>query len=165
LLGTSTGDSLRTLAIDTGRKHRASGRLVERATSLFTVGLLSRWVQIALDASFRKEIERASRAEEVDGSLMNLVRVAETDAADHHDIRAMRDEALRRLEHGRCIVRRFGLMGLSRRNCLVTIVVSVAACMFDLETDPDELRVRERLLSVGRDLGVGDELAELWDSL
>lgn len=165
LLGTSSGDSLRTLAIDTGRKHRTGGRLVERATSVFTVGLLSRWVQIALDASFRKEIERASRAEEAEGSRMHLVRVAETDAADHHDIRAMRDEALRRLEHGRCIVRRFGLMGLSRRNCLVTIVVSVAACMFDLEHEPDEHRVRARLLLVGDDLGVGEELAEIWDAL
>ena len=130
-----------------------------------TVGLLSRWVQIALDASFRKEIERASRAEESDASSMNLVRVAETDAADHHDIRAARNEALRRLEHGRCIVRRFGLMGLGRRNCLVTIVVSVVACMFDLEHDPDEAQVRDRLRRVSGDLGLGDELVMVWDEL
>lgn len=169
LLGTSPGDRMRTLAVDTGRRHRTSGRLVERAMGLFTVGLMSRWVQIALDASFRKEIERASRAEAEVGPdavpMMNLVRVAETDVADHHDIRAMKNEALRRLEHGRCIVRRFGLMGLSRRNCLVTIVVAVVACMFDLEHDPSEDDVRERLLQVGGSLGLDTELAEIWDGL
>ncbi len=168
LLGPGTGDTPRTLAIDTGRKHRTGGRWTERVMGFLTIGMLSRWVQIALDASFRKEIERATRAEAaaVPGQeLMNLVRVAETDAGDHHEILALRDEVLRRLEHGRCIVRRFGLTGLSRRNCLTTIVVAVVACTVDIEHEPGPAVVRYRLEQVGRELQMPGELERIWDEL
>lgn len=169
LLGPSLDDGHRTLAVDTGRKHRTGGRLVERLMGVSTVGLMSRWVQIALDASFRKEIERASRAEAEtpDGvePMMTLVRVAETDAADHHEFKARRDEVLRRLEHARCIVRRFGLTGLGRRNARVTIVAAVVACIADLEHEPTVDSVRARLVQVGAALRLGDELAVEWDEL
>lgn len=168
LLGPSTGDTPRTLAIDTGRKHRTGGRWTERLTGFLTIGMLSRWVQIALDASFRKEIERATRAEAAalpGQELMNLVRVAESDAGDHHEILALRDEVLRRLEHGRCIVRRFGLSGLTRRNCLTTIVVAVVACTVDIEHEPTAATVRERLVQVGRELEMPGELERIWDEL
>ena len=169
LLGTSPGDAHRTLVVDTGRKHRTGGRLAERAMGFLTIGLLSRWVQIALDASFRKEIERASRVEAAappgHEPMLNLVRVAETDAGDHHEIKAMRDEVLRRLEHGRCIVRRFGLAGLSRANCLTTIVVAVVACAVDIEHEPSLDVVADRLRAVGRELELGEELLEIWAAL
>lgn len=168
LLGPSTGDTPRTLAIDTGRKHRTGGRWTERLMGFLTIGMLSRWVQIALDASFRKEIERATRAEAAappGQELMNLVRVAESDAGDHHEILALRDEVLRRLEHGRCIVRRFGLSGLTRRNCLTTIVVAVVACTVDIEHEPTAATVRERLVQVGRELEMPGELERIWDEL
>jgi hypothetical protein len=169
MLGTSPGDDKRTLAIDTGRKHRTGGRWAERVMGFLTIGMLSRWVQIALDASFRKEIERATRAEDAapagTAPMMNLVRVAETDAGDHHEILALRDEVLRRLEHGRCIVRRFGLTGLSRRNCLTTIVVAVVACAVDLESRPTLAEVAERLRQVGDELDLGDELVTIWNEL
>ncbi len=175
LLGTSAGDSKRTLAIDTGRKLRTGGRLIERITSLSTVGLLSRWVQIALDASFRKEIERADRAENEATSgrvVMNLVRVAETDEGDHHEDEALWHEVARRLEHGRCIVRRFGLTGLSTRNCLTTVVVAVVACLVDIEgiaeldAVDDQLRdIDQRLHEIGERLGVGPNLAMIWAEL
>ncbi len=175
LLGTSPGDSKRTLAIDTGRKHRTGGRLTETITSLSTVGLLSRWVQIALDASFRKEIERADRAENEATSgrvVMNLVRVAETDVGDHHDQEARWHEVVRRLEHGRCIVRRFGLVGLSERNCLTTVTVAVVACIVDIEGFASaehvqqQLRdIEERLREIGAHLEVGDALAAIWEDL
>lgn len=169
LLGPSLGAGHRTLAVDTGRKHRTGGRVLERLMGVSTVGLMSRWVQIALDASFRKEIERASRAEasapEGTEPMMTLVRVAETDAADHHEFRARRDEVLRRLEHARCIVRRFGLTGLGRRNGDITIVAAVVACIADLEHDPTVESVRARLAQVGAALQLGDALAVRWDEL
>ncbi len=175
LLGTSTGDSRRTLAIDTGRKLRTGGRLSERITSLSTVGLLSRWVQIALDASFRKEIERADRAENEAASgrmVMNLVRVAETDVGDHHEQEARWHEVARRLEHGRCVVRRFGLTGLSTKNCLTTVVVAFVACLVDIEgiaeldeVDGQLFDIDQRLREIGDRLGVGAALATIWTGL
>lgn len=169
LLGPSLGAGHRTLAVDTGRKHRTGGRVLERLMGVSTVGLMSRWVQIALDASFRKEIERASRAEasapQGTEPMMTLVRVAETDAADHHEFRARRDEVLRRLEHARCIVRRFGLTGLGRRNGDITIVAAVVACIADLEHGPTVGSVRARLAQVGAALQLGDALAVRWDEL
>jgi len=162
-------DQQRTLVIDTGRVHRAGGRFTERLVDLSTVWLMSRWVQIGLDGAFRKEIERVTRAEhntpEGHEPTMFLVRVAETDDGDQHELGAKRDEVLRRLQHGRAIVRRFGLTGLSRRNCLTTVVVAVAACMADIEHEPDEQRVAECLERVGELLEVGDELRRIWDAL
>jgi len=162
-------DQQRTLVIDTGRVHRAGGRFTERLVDLSTVWLMSRWVQIGLDGAFRKEIERVTRAEhntpEGHEPTMFLVRVAETDDGDQHELGAKRDEVLRRLQHGRAIVRRFGLTGLSLRNCLTTVVVAVAACMADIEHEPDERRVAECLERVGELLEVGDELRRIWDAL
>lgn len=159
----------RTLVIDTGRVHRAGGRRIERLMELSTVALLSRWVQIGLDASFRKEIERVTRAEAAappgQEPTMYLVRVAETDHGDQHEIGARRNETLRRLQHGRAVVRRFGLTGLSERNCLATIVVAVAACMADVEHEPTPQQVGERLEQVGALLELGDRLRRLWDDL
>jgi hypothetical protein len=169
LLGSAGGAMPRTLAVDTGRTHRMGGRWIERAIGFLTIGMLSRWVQIALDASFRKEIERASRAESAtrpgDSPMMVLVRVAETDEGDRHADGARRDEVLRRLEHGRNEVRRFGLAGLSRRNCLTTVVVAAVACAVDLESSYDVDTMRRRLRQVGRELELGDELAAIWDTL
>lgn len=160
-------DDARTLVLDAGRAHRRGGRWGARVLGLSTVMLLARWIQLTLDAALRREVERASLPDDGDGParMTHLVRVAESDDGDRHAMLALFSEPHRRLEHGRRVVQRFGLLGLSPRNAHTTIVVAVAGCALDIEATPSVASIRAQLVEIGARLGMGDALAEVWDDL
>ncbi len=168
---TASGDGVRTLVVDSGRVHRRGGRVLEWVTSMSTVAMLGRWLQIALDSAFRNEVYRTSAASPIRASAdavplwTHLVRVAETDEADLHSPGWTFSERARRIEHGRRIVHRFGLTGLNERNALTTIVVAVAACAAEFEADPSIESISARLHDIGARLGVGNKLADVWQAL
>ena len=168
---TASGDGARTLVVDSGRVHRRGGRVLEWVTSMSTVAMLGRWLQIALDSAFRNEIYRTSAASPISAGTdavplrTHLVRVAETDEADLHSPGWTFSERARRIEHGRRIVHRFGLTGLNERNALTTIVVAVAACAAEFEADPGIESISTRLHDIGARLGVGNKLVDVWRAL
>lgn len=170
---TSLGDDVRTLIIDAGREERRSSPLMERVTSLSTIALLARWVQLALDTGFRNQVKRA-QGSPLDGSevrfrWVHLVRIAERDRDDPEPSGYPFDEISRRIACGRRKVHRFGLTGLSAANAHLTMVVAIAACAYELgDADRAPATVESvdvMLLDIGQLLGRGDALAKVWRDL
>lgn len=168
---TSTADAPRCLVLDAGRSLKRSRRVIDRMVAISGVMLLTRWVQIALETGFRSAVNEASRVELASTTtpMVHLARIAETDEAGHHSTLGEHDEVVRRLEHGRRHVARFGLLGISRERALMATLVAVVACAVDVE--PAEQRgveaIEARLRRIGDRLGPGyaDDLARVWDQL
>lgn len=133
------------LIIDAGRNHRRP-RGLGRLSTLSTIGMLSRWVQIALDNAYQRMLRQL--ADPSNGGTTRVARTAETDIADRHHERARTSIAVRKLEHGRRRVRRFGLLGLNEHNARLTMTVAIAACLIEFETE-DDAAISARLTTIG----------------
>ena len=62
-------------------------------------------------------------------------------------------------------MRRFGLLGLNRRNAETTLVVAIVACAVEYKPSIEPKAVVELLRSVGAGMSVGGSLADRWNRL
>ncbi len=165
---TSVGDDQRALVLDAGRIHRRGSRVVERVTSLSTVALMGRWVQIGLDGSFRRSVREAldNPPPPTEEPLpVHLIRIAEADPADPFWFEPG-GPVMDRIAPGRKLVHGVGLTGLTKENAVAIIVVAFATTAIDLRPTISVAEVGSALADVGPQLGfVAGELEACWDAL
>jgi hypothetical protein len=153
-------------AQDTGTARDHVRNVLQR---LSTLAHLARWLVVAFDASYRKELARVADNSLSDGFRCRLVRLAEeevvqsrSEAGETRCISAQRQDDLNRLVLLRDRVHGLSLLRVREADADRAIAVAIAACSLEFEEDPD---VPQTLRWIGHRLGRGDALAVQWAAI
>jgi hypothetical protein len=158
-------DAGRSLAVERRSLGNRVARLGQRSSALM---LLSRWLKVAMDVSYREELKYVRDGNVVDAHRFRLVRLAEEEdpfdavtgtVRNASKISLHRRDDLNRLYVLRDQVHQFSLMRVNRTNANRTIVVAVAACALEFEHEPD---IPAMLEAIGVRLGRGRQLTDVW---